>query len=634
VGALTAGIGAFSAASAACGTSEPACHGTASCAGAKDHFDVIVVGSGAGGGPLAARLALQGKKVLLLEAGQDVGATLSYEVPARHALSTEEPDRAWSFFVQHHRDAAKDAQDSKYVAQENGILYPRGSALGGSTAVNAMVTVLAPPSDWNRLAALTGDASFRAANMQAHLDAVREWLPTELAEPSVAAGDQIVSGFLFAGARVTAGMTGDTSVTSKAIALSQLFGPELNETLATGEATGFFRVPYATSKGQRRGSRERILDTASHGAPLTVRTGAFVTRVLFDTSVSPPRATGVTYANGNGLYAASGAGTSNSGAGAAKGGAKTTASLPAQETVTASEIVLSAGSFNTPQLLMLSGVGDPAVLSGLGIETVVSRPGVGKNMQDRYEAGVVVEMDRPISILQSCKLGEDADPCLTDWRAGRGVYATPGFLATALVRSREDLPQADLQIFAVPADARGYYPGYSKFSAQQKSRFSWLVLKAHTKNNAGFVVPKSKDPFARPHVQLNQFDSNKGLSDPDMAAMVTGVRTVRKIHDELRKQSPDLHFTEIWPGPGVQTDEDIAAFVGKETWGHHVCCTDRMGTPDDPAAVVDSHFRVIGAAGLRVVDASVFPEIPGTFIALPTFMMSEKAAATMLEETP
>jgi len=241
-------------------------------------------------------------------------------------------------------------------------------------------------------------------------------------------------------------------------------------------------------------------------------------------------------------------------------------------------------------------------------------------------------MDRPIAVLSNCKLGDDSDPCLDDWRAGRGVYETPGFLATALVRSREDLAQADLQIFAVPADARGYYPGYSKFAAQQKSRFSWLVLKAHTQNRTGFVVPTSKDPFARPHVQLNQFDSKKGLMDPDMTAMVSGIKTVRRIHEELRKASPDLHFTEVWPGDTVQTDDDIAAFVGKETWGHHVCCTDKMGTPDDPMAVVDSHFRVIGASGLRVVDASVFPEIPGTFIALPTFMMSEKAAFTMLED--
>ncbi len=597
----------------ACATGNQACRGE-SCADAKDKFDVIVIGSGAGGGPLAARLALAGKKVLLLEAGQDVGATLSYEVPARHALSTEATDRAWSFYVQHHRDATLDAQDSKYVAKEHGILYPRGSALGGSTAVNAMVTVLAPPSDWNRLAELTGDASFRAVNMKAHYDHVHEWLPTELADPAVAAGDPIVSGFLFAGARVT----GDGTTTAKATSLAQLFGPELNETLATGEATGFFRVPYATRAGHRQGSRERILDTASAGHPLTVRTGAFVTKVEMDTSVSPPRATGVTFATGTSLYAASGAAKSSA--------------APSYETVHATEIVLSAGSFNSPQLLMLSGIGDPAVLTKLGIDTVVARPGVGKNMQDRYEAGVVAEMDRPIAVLKDCDLGADTDPCLTDWRAGRGVYQTPGFLATALVRSREDLAQADLQIFAVPADARGYYPGYAKFSAAEKSRFSWLVLKAHTQNKAGFVVPTSKDPFARPHVQLNQFDAKPGLADPDMVAMVAGIKMVRKIHDELRKASPDLSFTEVWPGPGVQSDQDIATFVGKETWGHHVCCTDKMGAADDPTAVVDSHFRVIGAAGLRVVDASVFPEIPGTFIALPTFMMSEKAAATMLED--
>ena len=581
-----------------------------------DNFDVIVVGSGAGGGPLAARLSQRGMRVLLLEAGQDVGASVSYEVPARHALASEASDRAWSFYVQHHRDASIDALDSKYVAKEHGILYPRGSALGGSTAVNAMVTVLPPPSDWNNLAAITGDSSFRAVNMATYYDRVREWLPTELADSSVAAGDPIVTGFLFAGAAAVSPTT-----TDKATSLAELFGPEMNESLATGETTGFFRVPYATSAGHRKGSRERILDVVAAGSPLTVKTGAFVTRVLFDQSVTPPRAIGVEYAQGTSLYAASP--TPNDGASAPR------------HTVHGTEIVLSAGSFNTPQILMLSGVGDPAVLAPLGVHTVVARPGVGKNMQDRYEAGIVAEMDRPIPVLANCNLTADqnaADPCLDDWRAGHGVYQTPGFLATALVRSNPSVPEADLQIFAVPADARGYYPGYSTFSAAQKDRFSWLILKAHTQNNAGFVVPTSANPFTRPHIQLNQLDSGKGLGDPDLAAMVAGVKVVRSIHAELRKASPGLGFTEIWPGTDKSSDEDIANFVSHETWGHHVCCTDKMGVAADPTAVIDNHFRVIGASSLRVVDASSFPVIPGTFIALPTFILAEKAANTIFED--
>ncbi|MFO0669900.1 MAG: GMC oxidoreductase [Polyangiaceae bacterium] len=90
-------------------------------------------------------------------------------------------------------------------------------------------------------------------------------------------------------------------------------------------------------------------------------------------------------------------------------------------------------------------------------------------------------------------------------------------------------------------------------------------------------------------------------------------------------------ITEVWPGPSVATDEAIAKFVRKESWGHHACCTNKMGAPEDETAVVDAEFHVIGAEHLRVVDASVFPEIPGTFIAMPTYMLAEKAADAILE---
>ncbi len=575
-----------------------------------ERYDVIIVGSGAGGGPLAARLARGGKRVLLLEAGDDVGASLSYEVPARHALATEDASRAWSFYVQHHRDAALDREDSKYVEKEHGILYPRGSALGGSTAVNAMVTVLPSPSDWNRLAELTGDASFRATRMAPFYDRVKEWLSVELGEPSIAAGDPVVSGFLFAGAKATS----DGTLGGRATSIAQLFGPDLNASLLHGEATGFFRLPYATSGGMRRGSRERIVDTVNEDFPLTVSTGSFVTRVLFDGT----RAIGVEYRKGHALYAASAAHDPNA----------------EYEIATAhgEEIVVAAGSFNTPQILMLSGVGDPDVLEPLGIETHVVRKGVGQNLQDRYEAGVVAELERPIALLERCRLGEDDDPCLDEWRGGKGAYTTPGFLATALVRSTPEVPLANLQIFAVPADARGYFPGYAEYSAKKKDRFSWLVLEGHTHGGPGFVRLESAEPSVRPHIQKNIFDRGATLDDPDLAAMVHGVRVVRSIHAEMRKANPEIAFREIWPGPDVESDEQIAAWVARETWGHHVCCTDKMGTVDDETAVVDSHFRVIGASHLRVVDASVFPEIPGTFIALPLYMLSEKAAETMLED--
>ncbi len=587
---------------------------------ASEHdYDVIVVGSGAGGGPLAARLARAGKRVLLLEAGEDVGGKLTYQVPAMHALSTEDDAMAWWYFVRHSSDPTVDAADSKITPE--GVLYPRGSALGGSTAVNAMVTVLPSASDWNRLAELTGDGDYRAVAMAPYWDRVREWLPVELPDSDLAMDDPDVTDFLLAAVDEVGGVDPkDDLDAAQASDLVQLLDADLNAAFAAGEPTGVFRLPSATADGHRRGTREAILDAVADGFPLTVQTGSFVTRVVWDETAATPTAIGVEYVRGQGVYDAS-------------LGQRDTPSAPEQVTA-AQEVVLSAGAFNTPQLLMLSGVGDPSELSALGIDSVVDLPGVGRNLQDRYEAAVVAELDHDISLVEGCQLGISTtdDPCLDDWRQGEGIYGTNGFAAAALVRSEPALPLADLQVFAFPADARGYYPGYSVDSVATKNRFSWLILKAHTDNDDGRVTLRSADPFERPEIVFNSYDEHAPLADPDLKAVVEGIRFIRRVTDRVRQRQPTEAIDEIWPGADLESDIELGQFVRSESWGHHACCTTPMGADDDPDAVLDSRFQVRGTTGLRVVDASVFPEIPGTFIAAPIFMMSEHAADVIVAD--
>src|SRR5262245_44859915 len=168
-------------------------------------FEYIVVGSGAGGGPLAANLARQGHKVLLLEAGEDHGDSLNYQVPAWHTLSTEDSSMRWDYFVQHYDSADQQAKDSKLTSDDDGprgVLYPRAGTLGGCTSHNAMITVYPHESDWNHIADVTGDDSWRADKMRGYFSVLEKceylgtnqdatghgfkgWLSTNRADPKL-----------------------------------------------------------------------------------------------------------------------------------------------------------------------------------------------------------------------------------------------------------------------------------------------------------------------------------------------------------------------------------------------------------------------------------------------------------------
>ena len=587
-------------------------------------WEYIVVGSGAGGGPLAANLARQGHSVLLLEAGKDTGGKLEYQLPAIHPMATEEPGLAWWYFVDHYTDQTRAAQDSKYTTE--GILYPRGGALGGSTAVNAMITVLPPNNDWNDIATLTGDMSWNSANMRQYFDRVKRWLGVERPEVSGAILDSTILAILNASFKEWNEYSGGRFLGSLDAMFRFLTG-DINAALLDNTQGGVYMFPLATRDHHRNGTREYILSTVNDGRafPLRVKTQALVTKVVWadEPGEGGPRAAGVEFLDGAHLYDAD-----------LENGMAT----PEPRTVTVRatrEVILAAGVFNTPQLLMLSGVGARDELAQHGIETVVDLPGVGKNVQDRYEVGLVTELSRDFSATRDCTFSYDlSDPCFRSWSEdSRGVYTSNGGVSSILMKSSPAQRDPDLHIFALPGVFKGYYPGYSTVVNPDKRHFSWVILKGHTDNRGGTVKLKSANPRERPAVNFHYFDDggvDQGLND--LTAVVNGVDFVRR----LERKGDDLDLftthTEVWPGPDTDTREEIGEWVKKEAWGHHASCSAPIGADSDPMAVLDSSFRVRGTSGLRVVDASVFPRIPGTFIVLPIYMVSEKATDTLLRD--
>jgi choline dehydrogenase len=603
-----------------------------SCAapGNGDAFDYVIVGSGAGGGPLAANLALAGFRVLLLEAGGDE-ETYDYQVPAFHARASEDERFAWNFFVRHYADDAQQKRDEKFRVAHNGVLYPRCATLGGCTAHSAMIVIYPHNSDWDHIAQVTGDPSWTADNMRRYFErlenceyvspAVTEsrhgfqgWLATNVADPILMVRDAFLQTLVGAALQESFVSLG-RPITRVLGRLQSQFDPN-DWRLVRQSGEGICMTPLSTDQGRRVGSREYIR-RVQRACPnlLVVRTHALATRVLLD---EHNRATGVEYLAGERLYRAD---------------PRYLSASPAQR-LTASaarEVILCAGAFNTPQLLKLSGIGSRQELQRHEIPVKVELPGVGENLQDRYEVCVVSKMKGGFSLIKGMKLrpplpGEVPDPQFEEWLKGGGPYTTNGAVISMMKRSFPDRPEPDLFIFGLLGSFKGYFPGYSAAIARDDF-FSWAILKAHTNNTAGRVTLRSADPRDAPEINFHYFDEGMGAVD-DLASVAEGVETVRRITARCQ----GVIAEEILPGEDIRSGEQVRQFIKDNAWGHHASCTCKMGPASDPTAVIDSRFRVHGTRDLRVVDASVFPKIPGFFIASAVYMVSEKASDVIIED--
>jgi choline dehydrogenase len=287
---------------------------------------------------------------------------------------------------------------------------------------------------------------------------------------------------------------------------------------------------------------------------------------------------------------------------------------------------------------MLSGIGPREVLDrpDLRIPVVVELPGVGKNLQDRYEVGIVAQAKKEFGLLEGATFDcRPEDPLFQKWQSlGKGLYATNGavlgFIAKSSVAENDE---PDLFIFGVPGSFVGYYTNWSSEAVERPyDKWTWLLLKAHARFR-GQVTLHSTDPLDPPDVDFKYFERGPSgaLTDgaaKDLVAMREGVEIVSKLIADC-SQLDGLH-PKAMRGVDLKTREGIEAFAQDRAWGHHASCTCKIG-PKEDGGVLDSKFRVHGVTGLRVVDASVFPKIPGFFVVMPTYMIAEKAAKAILE---